>query len=258
MIIGAQLYTVRDFCKTTDDLAETLKKVADIGYTEVQLSGVCDYDAAWMAEQLKANGLRASITHFAYDRIVNDTEATIAFHKTMNTRYIGLGSIPNFKKLGGTEEVVNRYMDAIAPAVEKISAAGLKFMYHNHNMEVLRYPDGTNVLERMCERFPADKYGITLDTYWVVAGGADPVVWLPKLKGRVNCVHFKDMIYNIEDTAVRMAPIGWGNMNYPAILKACVDSDVEVAYIEQDRCYDEDPFHCLKKSYDYLTAQGFH
>ena len=46
MIIGAQLYTVRDFCKTTDALAETLKKVADIGYTEVQLSGVCDYDAA--------------------------------------------------------------------------------------------------------------------------------------------------------------------------------------------------------------------
>ena len=224
MIIGAQLYTVRDFCKTTDDLAETLKKVADIGYTEVQLSGVCDYDAGWMADQLKANGLRASITHFAYDRIVNDTEATIAFHKTMNTPYIGLGSIPNFKKLGCSEEALNSFMD---------------------------------VLERMCERFPADKYGITLDTYWVVAGGADPVAWLPKLKGRVNCVHFKDMVYNAEDTAVRMAPIGWGNMNYPAILKACVESDVEVAYIEQDRCYDEDPFHCLKKSYDYLVAQGF-
>ena len=114
MIIGAQLYTVRDFCKTTDSLAETLKKVADIGYTEVQLSGVCDYDANWMAEQLKANGLRASITHFAYDRIVNDTEATIAHHKTMNTPYIGLGSIPNFKKLGGTEQMLNDYMDAIA------------------------------------------------------------------------------------------------------------------------------------------------
>ena len=99
MIIGAQLYTVRDFCKTTDALAETLKKVADIGYTEVQLSGVCDYDAAWMADQLKANGLHASITHFAYDRIVGDTEATIAFDKTMDTRYIGLGSIPNFKNL---------------------------------------------------------------------------------------------------------------------------------------------------------------
>ena len=120
MIIGAQLYTVRDFCKTTDALAETLKKVADIGYTEVQLSGVCDYDAAWMADQLKANGLRASITHFAYDRIVNDTEATIAFHKTMNTPYIGLGGIPNFKKQNNHEQLVNDFMDTMAPVVEKI------------------------------------------------------------------------------------------------------------------------------------------
>ena len=31
MEIGAQFYTVRDFCKTLDDFAETLKKVADIG-----------------------------------------------------------------------------------------------------------------------------------------------------------------------------------------------------------------------------------
>ena len=42
MKIGAQFYTVRDFCKTKEGLFESLKKVADIGYTAVQLSGVCD------------------------------------------------------------------------------------------------------------------------------------------------------------------------------------------------------------------------
>lgn len=44
MRIGAQFYTVRDFCKTTEALAETLKKVADIGYEYVQISGTCAYD----------------------------------------------------------------------------------------------------------------------------------------------------------------------------------------------------------------------
>ena len=39
MIIGAQFYTLRNFCKTLDDFSETLKKVADIGYTSVQISG---------------------------------------------------------------------------------------------------------------------------------------------------------------------------------------------------------------------------
>lgn len=30
MEIGAQLYTLRDFCKTTEAFAETLRRVADI------------------------------------------------------------------------------------------------------------------------------------------------------------------------------------------------------------------------------------
>ena len=258
MIIGAQLYTVRNFCKTPEDLAETLKKVADIGYTDVQLSGVCDYEGEWMAEQLKATGLKASITHFAYDRILNDTAATIALHKQIGARYIGLGSMPNFKKNGCRFEDVEAFMDTVAPAVKQIAAAGLQFRYHNHNMEFVRDENGRNVLDRMCERFTPEEYGITLDTYWVQAGGADPAQWIRKLRGRVSHIHFKDMVYYGSEGAVRMAPIGWGNMNYPEILRACVDSDVEVAYIEQDNCYEEDAFLCLKKSYDYLTAQGFH
>ena len=31
---------------------------------------------------------------------------------------------------------------------------------------------------------------------------------------------------------------------------------VEYMLVEQDRCYDEDPFDCLKKSYDYLKSLG--
>ena len=37
MKIGAQLFTVHDITKTLEDFSETLKKVADIGYTSVQV-----------------------------------------------------------------------------------------------------------------------------------------------------------------------------------------------------------------------------
>ena len=97
---------------------------------------------------------------------------------------------------------------------------------------------------------------MTLDTYWVQAGGGDPAWWLRALDGRVNCVHFKDMVFSPEDKGVRMAAIGEGNMNYPEILKACDDAGVLYGFVEQDNCYGEDPFACLKRSYDYLTAQG--
>ena len=35
MIIGAQMYTLREFCKTTQDLEISLTRVAEMGYTAV-------------------------------------------------------------------------------------------------------------------------------------------------------------------------------------------------------------------------------
>ena len=78
MILGAQLFTLRNFCKTPEDLDATLKKVADIGFTAVQLSGVCAYDAEWVAERCREYGLKIVITHFDYNKIINETEETIA------------------------------------------------------------------------------------------------------------------------------------------------------------------------------------
>ena len=38
--LGAQLYTLREYTKSEDDFAGTIKKVADIGYKYVQVSGI--------------------------------------------------------------------------------------------------------------------------------------------------------------------------------------------------------------------------
>ena len=48
MQIGAQFFTVRNQCQTLDDFALTLRKVADIGYTTVQLSATCPFEPEWM------------------------------------------------------------------------------------------------------------------------------------------------------------------------------------------------------------------
>lgn len=253
MIIGAQLYTVREQCKTPEALAETLARVAEIGYTSVQLSGICAYEPDWMADQLKKNGLTADITHFDYGRIINDTENTIRFHDTIGCKYIGIGSNPRGIDPQGLEKMAGE----VRPALAKIIASGHKFMYHNHNMEFARF-DGKTFLDLLCETFTPEECGVTLDTYWVMAGGADPAAWLRKLKGRVDCVHFKDMVYAPEDHAVRMAPIGQGNMNYAEILKACEDANVRYGYVEQDNCYGEDPVACLRQSYEWFRAQGLY
>lgn len=251
MKIGAQFYTIRDCCRNLTDLEESLKKVADIGYRHIQLSGVCPYEADWMDEKLRALGLSCDITHFDYNRIVHDTAGTVAFHDRMGCKYIGIGGNPKGVNPAGLDLMA----EDLASVLPVIRESGHKFMYHSHHMEFAHF-DGKIWMDMLCDRFPADLLGVTLDTYWAQAGGADPAFWLRKLKGRVDCVHFKDMVYWPEDKNVRMAPIGSGNMNYPEIFKACEDAGVLYGFVEQDNCYGEDPFSCLKKSFEYLTSFG--
>ncbi|MBQ9416008.1 MAG: sugar phosphate isomerase/epimerase [Clostridia bacterium] len=254
MKIGAQLYTVRDYCKTPDDLANTLAKVAEIGYTSVQLSGVCAYEADWMKEQLRKNGLTADLTHFSFDKIVNHTKETIDFHRAFGCEYIGIGSNPNFDfTLAGTE----KFIGIIKDAVHTIGQAGMKFMYHNHHMEFGHYPEnGKTTIDMLCEAFPASEFGFTLDCYWAQEGGADPIALIKRLAGRLDCVHYKDMTFSLQDKGKRMAAVGRGNMNYEGIIEASLENGVKYAFVEQDSCYEENPFDCLKQSYDYLVSMG--
>ena len=250
MKIGVQLYTLRDYCKTLDDFAETLKKVAEIGYTTVQVSGTCEYEGKWLAEALKAAGLTCTLTHYNYDKIINDTEHTIAEHTAFGCDHIGIGGF--FDGVEGLQ----KFVDNTTPAAKKIMEAGKLFMYHNHAWEYENLcPDGKTVMENLSDKFPANLMGFTLDTYWCKYGGYDPLEEIKRLKGRLPRVHFKDMFRDGDNT--RMAWVGEGNvLNFEKIAEAFIDAGAEYAYVEQDCCNGMDPMDCVKKSYEYLRSIG--
>ena len=43
--IGAQLFTVKEFCKTLEDFDETCRKISEMGYKVIQLSAIGDFEA---------------------------------------------------------------------------------------------------------------------------------------------------------------------------------------------------------------------
>ncbi len=253
MKIGAQLYTVRAFAKDLDAFSETLKRIADIGYTSVQVSGTCEFEGEWLAEELRKNGLVCPLTHSKPQDILENTDALCQKHLTFGATTVGLGSMPDFKNLD--DGVYDRFVESFLPAAKAIKESGCKFAYHHHNNEFARSANGQTYMERILEDFPADLLDIICDTFWVQAGGLDVPEFLRHIKGRAKCIHLKDMTIAIPREQ-RYAPIGHGNMNFPAILKAAEEIGTEYLLVEQDDCYGEDPFVCLKKSYDYLKAQG--
>lgn len=253
MKIGVQLYTVRDACRTLPDFADTLARVADMGYTTVQISGTCDYEADWLAEQLKKNGLRCALTHIELPEITSRTDELVAAHRAFGCRCIGIGYMPN--EFRGSMESVTRFCERIAPAAARIRELGSYLMYHNHAFEYEKNVDGRTYMEVLSDRFSPGELGFTLDTYWVRYGGYDPVKEIRRLSGRIPCVHFKDMEI-LPDGGMRYAPVGDGILDFDGILAALENTGCETAFVEQDECFGENPFVCLKKSLGYLRALG--
>ena len=260
-VIGAQLYTVRDYCKTPEDLEKTLERVAKIGYKAVQLSGICDCDPTWLKGVLDRLGLVAPVTHTAPAKILENTDAVIHAHKVLGAKYIGIGAAPGiFQKeepRRPLDEIWNEFTEKFTPVMQKIKQADGQFCYHHHDREYARLADGRLFMDALCEDFSAEECSIIVDTYWVQAGGSDPAAWLRKLNGRIKCIHFKDMSYSTEDQKVRMAPIGEGNINWESVFEAVRECDIDYAFVEQDEAYGEDPFECLARSLAFIRSHGF-
>ena len=95
MEIGAQFYTVRQTCQNLADFAETLKKVADIGYRNVQISGTCPYPAEWLKENLDKNGLKCVLTHIPVVRLTKIFRQARTSRIVMNAHQINRGILPD-------------------------------------------------------------------------------------------------------------------------------------------------------------------
>ncbi|MFW5738261.1 MAG: sugar phosphate isomerase/epimerase family protein, partial [Spirochaetota bacterium] len=95
-----------------------------------------------------------------------------------------------------------------------------------------------------------------LDTYWVVAGGADPAEYIERFSEYMSIVHVKDMIVT-GDREQRFAPVGSGNLNWRRVFDAIRSAPIEFVIVEQDAHYDDDPIENVAKSFSFLKENGF-
>ncbi|MEG2669798.1 MAG: sugar phosphate isomerase/epimerase [Oscillospiraceae bacterium] len=251
MKLAAQLFTIRDFTQTPEDIKKSLKKIKDIGYEAVQVSGFGKINPELLKEYLEENGLELCATHTAFDRIINDTDSVIYEHKIWNCPYVGLGSmLPEYRE---NRESCDEFLKLLAPATKKIHDAGLKFLYHNHRFEFEKISNDSTIIDYIADNTKPEEFGFLADFYWVQAGGASPVAYIEKYAERLDVVHFKDM--KIVNDTMDMAEIFEGNMDYLGIYNACLKNGVKWAAIEQDDC-PADPFDSLEISFKNLKSKG--
>jgi sugar phosphate isomerase/epimerase len=251
-VVGAQLYTLRDFQQDLASFTESMKKVAAIGYKTVQVSGVGPIDAEDIVKVTDDNGLEIATTHMGWDRFLGELDAVIEEHKIMKCKHPAIGGLPDEYR---SEDGLKKFIDELGAVSEKLAAEGMDFSYHNHSHEMAKYGDRT-WLGALYEDASPDMLKAELDTHWIVAGGGDPAEWIAKVAGRTPILHLKDFCIG-PDGERRFAEIGEGNLNWKTIFAAAEAAGVEYMMVEQDDCYGRDPFESLAISYNNLKGMGY-
>lgn len=245
--IGAQLFSVRDFCKTAEEFEQTLQKLKKIGYKVVQLSGISwEIPANTIKELCDKYGMTVACTHMPMDFYEEKMDWVIDYHKTVGAKVAGIGGIwgecrENLENLRATIQKMNGFD-------KELKEAGLRFGYHNHMFEFIKY-EGKHMYDYLIEEGTFD---FILDTCWVAAAGLNPATLIQKLGKRASMIHFKDL-KPLPDNTATYCEIGQGNLDWDEIIKAC--DQAEFALVEQDKC-PGDPFDSLEISYQYLKTKG--
>ena len=209
--ISLQLYTVREH--TARDMPATLRRLAEIGYTAVELAGYGGLSARDLRASLDDLGLRASGAHVPLDSWETDPEAVISDMHALDCAHAVVPIIPPERR---DEEAVARLAESFNRWGELCRSEGVTFSYHNHAFEFAPLGETTmwDVLIR--ETYPQLVH-LELDLYWVRYGDVDPETVLRDLGGRISLVHLKDMAADEQRSDL---PVGEGTMPWPELLRA--------------------------------------
>ncbi len=251
-VLAAQLFTVRDFTKTLEDFTDTMAKISAIGYTAAQVSAIGPISPDEVKKVCDDNGITIVNTHIAWPRLKDDISAVIEEHNLWDCRHVAVGSMP-FHFIEAGEEGLRQFIVEANEVGRTLHEAGLTFSYHNHSFEFMRYGDKCG-LEILFDETDPRYVQAELDTYWIQFGGGDVCDWILRVKDRMPVVHLKDMA-TISWREQVMKEVGEGNLNWPGILDACRQANVEWYAVEQDIC-PGDPFESLATSYRNLVKMG--
>lgn len=261
--IGLQIYTVRE--AAAKDLPGTLKAIADIGYTELELAGPAR-PVAEMRALLAAAGLSVPSMHSNMADLQSNAQQRIDYARALGAQYLvcsfpstaaarslpggALGAAMTLDDWKWNAEQLNRFG-------ELARKAGVRFGYHNHNMEFRSF-DGVVAFDELLRLTDPALVSFELDIAWVVTAGQDPAACLKKHADRITQLHVKDVRKDLRVTTELQAQtteVGNGAIDWKALFAAADPRRIQHCYVEQEN-FDRSPLESIRISFDYLSRLG--
>ncbi len=285
---GLQVWSVAKYLQ--EDLDGTLKMISQLGYRELELFGPYPFSTdkdkeGWKsitpmlrfsqsgyfgksAKEFKAlldrYGLTTPAMHIGLDTLRNKLEETAEAAHILGQQYAGIASIPEGERQ--TLDDYKRISDDFNRIGEKAKSLGIRFYYHNHGYG-LQPVDGVIPFDVVLERTDPGLVFFEMDLFWTTAGGADPIAYLDKNKGRFKLMHVKDMTKLMKFSGDGGNPQQWvelfpyitdaglGVLDLKTILEHAQRSGVDHFIIENDVV--TDPKKSLTQGIKFMSSVKF-
>lgn len=232
--LGIQIYSGRKF----PPVAAQLATIARLGFTNVETFGPLYDDVAATKRMLDAQGLNAKSGHFSVAMLEGEGERAVDVARRLGVEIVVApyltpaerpATVQGWKALG----------TRLVKIGERLSGAGLRFAWHNHDFEFLPLPDGSLPIEHVL----GDRLLWEADLAWVMRGGADPQRWIERYSGRIPLVHVKDIAPAGEKAGEDgWADVGTGTVPWPELWPQCVAAGAEMMIAEHDNPSDFERF----------------
>ena len=283
--VGVGLFTIPHLLD--QDFSGAMKKLADIGYREVELFGPYDYSvpevvASWQPiadslglsksgyyghspQEVRAildeNGLSTPSMHTDLGTLQTRLNEVAEAANVLGHRYAGIAAIP--PELRTSLDDYKRIADTFNEIGAAMREFDLRFMYHNHGYGLVEM-DGEIPFKLILDRTDPESVVMEMDVFWTIAGRADPVEYFESYPGRFKLMHIKDMAELVlfegdgGDPSQwiplfsNMADAGSGVLDLESIIESATKAGVEHFYLERDLAPDAE--HTLNASYQYLSA----
>jgi len=254
--VGIQLYMVNaDLAK---DPAGTLKKIAQIGYSEVETAGLGKLSAAQFRDLLRDAGLRAPSAHLGFG--TQDTGKLLDDANTIGAEYVVSSLLPPnemqgfFKNVDSMSADDFRRIAAKANEIgQKAKSASLKYAYHNHNFEFRDLGDGMTGYDILLQETDPSLVKFEADCGWMKVAGKDPIDYLTRHGDRFVMLHIKDFknitkpVATFRSIMSRSADlptsteVGRGSIDFKPIVEAGLKAGVTHMFVEQEPPFVEVP-----------------
>jgi len=266
--VGIQLFTF--FSDIDNDVEGTLKKVAGVGYKEIESAfskkggyyGMKPKEFAAFSNNLGLSWkshhvLGAPFKMPAGAKMPTDAEGKPMVIPPMRNLQDNMQELVDEAAEGGVEflvcastpittsEEIKSSIEVLNKTDEACKKAGIGFAYHNHDAE-FHTVEGQVPYEVFLSQ---TKMKMELDLAWATKGGKDPVELFKQHPGRFPLWHVKDL----DATKEKILPVGAGTIDYKRIFAAASTAGMKHFYIEHD--FPADAMASITASYEYLTKK---